>query len=108
MSSRHPNDAFGSPMGGVTQTVTRPSSIDTSNFLQVTGGTMTGSITLNATPTDKKHLVTVEATEDASNLKTGNIKKDLLPQTLNAFALDSKSIFFKNLNDDRGYIGEKL
>ena len=39
---------------------------------------MTGNITLNATPTDKKHLVTVEATEDASNLKTGNIKKDLL------------------------------
>ena len=68
MTSRYPTDAFGSPMGSTIQTVTQPSTVDTSNILQVTGGTMSGNITLNATPTKKKHLVTVEATEDASNL----------------------------------------
>ena len=27
---------------------------------------------------------------------------------MNSFALDSKSIFFKNLNDNKGYLGEKV
>ena len=82
-----------------------PESEETSS---TTGGIVTGNITLTSTPTDQNHLTTVRLAENASNLKTGTISKDLLPQTLNSFALNSGAIYLKNPNDSTGYFKEQV
>lgn len=78
------------------------------DYLLKTGGIVTGNITLTSTPTNQNHLTTVRLAENASNLKTGTISKDLLPQTLNSFALNSGAIYLKNPNDSTGYFKEQV
>ena len=113
MTSRYPTDIFGR---GVSYGQTPPPStptIDTSSFLQKSGGTMTGNINLDgnkiissAIAIDDNDIPNKKQTENASNLKTGTINKDILPQTLNSFALNSGGIFLKNPNDSTGFFRE--
>ena len=113
MTSRYPTDIFGRAVGATTTAPSTSTPIDTSSFLSKSGGTMTGDINLNgnkiissAVAVNDNDIPNKKQTEDASNLKTGSISKDRLPQTLNGFALNGNQIFIRNFNDSKGFIRE--
>jgi len=116
MSARLATDAFGRLIGGGEPvTISSGPSLDTTSLVKKAGDTMTGNldmgsnkITTSSLPTSDNDVVTKKHTENASNLKTGSILANLIPQTLNSFALNGNSIFFKNINSGKHFISEKV